>query len=245
MKYVALSTSNNPDYYNLLPLVCYSWQKIGYDPIIIHVNVPDDVIKVLQQFCPGTAWPGQPNELSEKIKDSTVAQVSRLFVHRLMNDEDTLIIGDADMVQAKDIFTHEGVVSYGYDLTGRSEIPMCYVKAPVSEWKKIIGSTTILDLPKAQAEKWEDYWNTDQELLTRRMKEYGFDKVTFIDRGNNGPGGLPTGRWDRHGWVKPAEIIDVHMKRNDWDAQFEVFKTLWPGEDYSFIEKYKETINAI
>lgn len=246
MKYAALSTDNNPDYYNLLPLVCYSWQKIGYTPVIIHVNLPDNVLQVLQQYCHGAKWIGQNNEMPDRVKDSTVAQVARLFVHRLLQDDDILIIGDADMVIAKDIFQHDGVVSYGYDLTGRSEIPMCYVKAPVREWRQIIGNTVIQDLPKAQADRWEDYWNTDQELLTRKMKEYGFEWVTFVDRFHQHPRGLPTGRWDRACWdAIPSEIIDVHMRRNALDSQIQVFKHLWQNDDYSILLNFDNAIRSI
>jgi hypothetical protein len=34
-KFVVLSTDANPDYYSLLPLVCHSWNKLGYNPIVI------------------------------------------------------------------------------------------------------------------------------------------------------------------------------------------------------------------
>lgn len=243
MKYCVLSTDNNPDYYSLLPLVCYSWRKIGYWPIVYAINVPEHIQFLLMEYCQGHIFGNPP---IKDVKDSTFAQLKRLFVNGC-EDSDVLITADADMVIAKDIFTHDvgrgQIVSYGYDLTGKSEIPICYVRATKGKWHELMGDTHIPD--SAYSEQWERYWSADQQLLTLRAKQYGMDRITFVDRGNNGPGGLPTGRWDRHGWVKPAEIIDVHMKRNDWNAQIEVFQALWPGEDYSFLLKFKEALNGL
>lgn len=242
MKYAILSTDNNPEYYSLLPLICYSWRKIGYEPI---------VIKVIKDAEHGAYYnEGTLYSLSsvEGVKDSTLAQLGRLFAHQILQgipDDAVIITGDADMVIAKDIFTHEGdIVSYGFDLTGRSEIPICYVKATAAKWRELMGEFTIP--PKAYSDKWEDYWSVDQQLLTQHAHEYGMGRITFVDRGNQNKHGLPTGRWDRHDWSHiPDDIIDVHMKRNDWDAQIQVFQRLWPGEDYSFILKFKDELSRV
>lgn len=240
MKYVILSTDATKEYFELLPLVCYSWQKIGYKPILIMVNVPTKIREVLSEYCKPTY--NYPCASNQTAKDSTVAQLMRLFVGHLTQENDILLTADADMVIAKDIFTHEGdIVSYGYDLTGRSEIPICYVKATAAKWRELMGEFTIP--PKAYSDKWEDYWSVDQQLLTQRAHEYGMGRINFVDRGNNNKHGLPTGRWDRHDWAHiPDDIIDVHMKRNDWDAQIQVFQRLWPREDYSFILKFKDEL---
>jgi hypothetical protein len=106
-----------------------------------------------------------------------------------------------------------------------------------------MGEFTIPD--KSYSDKWEDYWSVDQQLLTQRAREYGMEKITFVDRGNQNKHGLPTSRWDRHDWAHiPDSIVDVHMKRNDWDAQYQVAERLWPGEDHSFITKFKDALDA-
>jgi hypothetical protein len=241
-KYAILSTDNNPEYYQLLPLVCYSWRKIGYEPVVIFVNVPLEIKLLITE-----ASNAQPSTYSAQsgVKDSTIAQLRRLFEYRHFKDDDVLISADADMVIARDIFIHDvsqgQIVSYGYDLTGRSELPICYVKATAAKWRELMGEFTISE--KAYSDRWEDYWSVDQQLLTLRANQYGLNRITFIDRGNQNKHGLPTSRWDRFDWAHiPDSIIDVHMKRNDWDAQIEVFQKLWPGEDYSFINKFREAL---
>lgn len=253
-KYCVLSTDNNPDYFSLLPLVCYSWNKIGYQPVVIAAGEIKSIETIFRFVVDQEGCLLTLNSVSG-VRDSTLAQLSRLFSYDLRfkilpnafyNNDDILITADADMVIASDIFTHDvsqgQIISYGYDLTGRSELPICYVKATAAKWRELMGEFTIQQ--KAYSDKWEDYWSVDQQLLTQRAHEYGMSRITFIDRGNQNKHGLPTGRWDRHDWAHiPDNIIDVHMKRNDWQAQIDVFQRLWPGEDYSFILKFKEALN--
>lgn len=244
-KYVILSTDNNPDYYSLLPLVCHSWRKIGYTPVVITVGTSMETDAIIEKFC-GAKMLLIRNEYG--IKDSTLAQLVRLFVFNSLPSDASIITADADMIIACDIFTHDvsqgQVVSYGYDLTGRSELPICYVKARADKWRELMGEFTIPE--KAYSDRWEDFWSADQQLLTQRAREYGMDKITFIDRLHNHPRGLPTGRWDRACWdVIPSEVIDVHMKRNDFDAQLQVFKHLWPNEDFSFLIEFNNAIRSI
>lgn len=182
----------------------------------------------------------------EGVKDATIAQLVRLFANQYnFNHDDVLIIGDADMVVAKNIFTAPLPASYGFDLTGRSEIPMCYVEATAAQWLEMMGASHLSIPDKAFSETWEDYWSTDQQLLTAKAKEYGFDRITFVDRGNNNKHGLPTGRWDRHDWSNvPDDIIDVHMVRNDWPKQFEVCKRLWPGDNFGWLADYAISVGG-
>lgn len=248
-KYAILSTSNNPDYYSLLPLVCHSWRKIGYHPIVMWL-ADRTIIPAFNDVMDANLFLHEEKYgITEGVKKSTIAQLSRLFAHEweMIKDDDILITADADMVIASDIFTHDvsqgQIVSYGYDLTGRSEIPICYVRATAAKWRELMGEFHIPD--SAYSEQWETYWSTDQQLLTKRAHEYGMGHITFIDRMHNHPKGLPTGRWDRACWdIIPDTIIDVHMLRNNWDAQYQVAERLWPGEDHSFITKFREALEG-
>lgn len=248
-KFVILSTDNSPEYYQILPLVCKSWNKLGYTPIVMWLADK----KIIPAF--NDAMDAKLFLHEDKygpitgVKPSTIAQISRLFAHEweMFKPEDILLTSDADMVIARDIFTHDvsqgQIVSYGYDLTGRSELPICYVKATAAKWRELMGEFTIPDA--AYSEDWNRYWSTDQQLLTQRAREYGMDRITFVDRGNQNKHGLPTGRWDRFDWAHiPDSIIDVHMKRSCWDAQIQVAERLWPGEDHSFITKFREALEG-
>lgn len=249
-KFVILSTDNSPEYYQLLPLVCKSWNKLGYTPIVMWL-ADKSIIPVFNDAMDALLFLHEDKYGAiEGVMKSTIAQLSRLFAHEWehIKSDDILITADADMVIARDIFTHDvsqgQIVSYGFDLTGRSELPICYVKATAAKWRELMGEFTIPEA--AYSDQWERYWSTDQQLLTQRAREYGMERVTFVDRGNNGYRGLPTGRWDRFAFEQiPAEIIDVHMPRNSWEAQIQVAERLWPGEDHSFITKFREVLNAI
>jgi hypothetical protein len=240
MKYAIISTDANPEYFSLVPLACYSWNKLGYRPVVLTIG---DVPEVIKSFCDADFMPLRQTPL---VKDSTIAQLYRLFACQspMFGDNDIIVTSDSDMIIAKDIFNcNDGFTNYGYDLTGKSELPICYNIATAAKWRELMGEFHIPDA--AYSEQWETYWSTDQQLLTQRAHQYGMGRITFVDRGNQNKHGLPTGRWDRHDWAHiPESIIDVHMKRNDWEAQIEVAERLWPGEDHSFITKFREALNG-
>jgi hypothetical protein len=248
-KYVILSTDNNPDYYSLLPLVCYSWEKLGYIPVIVWL-ADKKLLPSFDDACNAKILLHEEKfGIAEGVRASTIAQLGRLFAHEweFIKDDDILITADADMVIARDIFTHDvsqgQIVSYGFDLTGRSELPICYIKARADKWRELMGEFHIPE--KAYSDRWEDYWSVDQQLLTQRARGYGMNRITFVDRGNQNKHGLPTGRWDRFDFSNiPDIIIDVHMPRNDWNAQYQVAERLWPGEDHSFITKFREALEG-
>lgn len=239
MKYAIISTDANQEYFSLVPLACYSWNKLGYRPVVLTVG---EVPEVLKSFCDADFMPIRQTPL---VKDSTIAQLYRLFACQspMFGDKDVIITSDSDMIIAKDIFTcNDGFTNYGYDLTGKSELPICYNIATAAKWRELMGEFTIPD--KSYSDKWEDYWSVDQQLLTQRAHQYGMGRITFVDRGNQNKHGLPTSRWDRYDWAHiPDTIIDVHMLRNNWDAQYQVAEKLWTGEDHSFITKFREALN--
>jgi hypothetical protein len=248
-KFAIISVDDNPEYYKLLPLTCYSLNKLGYRPAIIWL-AGKELLSIMNDFIDADILLHDEKYGSmEGVRKSTLAQLGRLFAHEWerFKPDDILLTSDSDMVIASDIFTHDvsqgQIISYGYDLTGRSELPICYVKATAAKWRELMGEFHIPDA--AYSEQWETYWSTDQQMLTKRAHEYGMERITFVDRLHDQPKGLPTGRWDRACWdVIPDSIIDVHMPRNNWDAQYQVAERLWPGEDHSFITKFREALEG-
>jgi len=157
------------------------------------------------------------------LRSDTVAQVSRLFACLLdfIEPDDFIVTGDGDMLMMKDIFEDRPqITSYGHDLTGRSEVPMCYVAGTKDHWRMLmqldspeptIEGNIVQSVPnEAYSDKWEDYWSVDQKLLTRMCA--GYSEMKYVDRHMDR--GLAYGRKDRYDWNrKIPEIIDVHMLR--------------------------------
>lgn len=260
MNYAVLSSDSNTDYLFLLPITCFSWARLGYTPVVYLINVPHAQTELIKRYSFGATIENL-DEPVEGISGSTMSQIVRLYACMFfdVDYDDTLITGDSDMLVVKDIFSHDvsngQIISYGFDLTGRSEIPMCYIKATTSKWRELMkwppGIESMLGefADKARSPKWEDFWSVDQQLLTTRAREYGFDKITFVDRGH-GSNGLPTGRWDRHDWLKvPDDIIDVHMLRSPmhperWPLIKDMCKRLWPHDNWEWLEDYKREFEA-
>ncbi len=247
-KYVVLSTDDQIDYYSLLPLTCLSWSKLGYTPIVIQVIDlnKENSYKAFQKYLP-TETIIYPIASQEGVKDCTTSQVSRLFASSFLRfhlkPTDTIILGDADMVIMKDIFTDEGeVVCYGHDLTDRNEIPMCYVKASARTWFWMMGDNMFFN-SNAYSDDKSKYWGSDQQVLTQKLQYYGFDNIKFVDRGIDPENlNLPIGRWDRYNWkYVPQDIIDVHMIRQpieNWGLIKLMAEYLFHNDNLKWMDKY-------
>lgn len=264
-KYSVISSNYNIDYIFLLPIVSKFWQLIGYCPIIILINVPEkyrDLIAKYLQNCRIVSFPG-----FKDIIDSTVSQCIRLFSTYLhfINDEDILITGDADMIVAFDFFKEEGaIVSYGADLCDYKELPICYIKATAKNWAILIGDgernkqiyhEMKTQLPESfKSNVWLEYWTTDQKYITQRAKEYGYDKINFINRGTDpNNSNLPLGRCDRYNNMKLPQgpIHDVHLMRDPTKPEnvakiIEIASLLYPNEYWGWINEYRdEFVNSL
>lgn len=212
MRTVILSTNDNPDYFNYLPYVQKAWNKLGWNTL--------------------TFYSGQ-NALTSEIENEnnkiiylhpidgyrieTIVQVSRLFGFKFCDG--LVMTSDVDMMPLSNYWNpnESELTVYGYDLTGFSEFPICYISAPKEIWQQLIPEVSIkefLDKYKnAVSEDFYKWWGVDQQAITERILKYG--NYTQVNRGKDGI--LAYGRIDRYDWNgtknKIGEKIDAHLPR--------------------------------
>lgn len=269
-KYIVLSVNDNVDYLYFTPLTCWTWRKFGWEPILFYKRDDEDPNSRLRGLESLVAHsPGNSDLILRILRQSygyrsdTVTQVSRLYgacLHHLRED-DYLMTGDIDMLALSDYWKPDfsKVTVYGHDLTGFGHFPICYIGAPVKIWRefmKIDGTDyqyhiqkDLMELPQAKNPDFYKYWFTDQDLITQRLKEYGTEKINFINRGQ-GAHGYARGRVDRAngGWVfNQPELIDAHLMQQTHHSEEKIRKLMdllhhvWPGEDWKwFLEYTKE-----
>lgn len=263
MKPIAiLSCDTNPAYLSCIPIVCKSWELQGFDVYVSLVsNKPLEEARkeaaVIVKYLGSVLGGFEKNIEYNPVNPALFTQCIRLYetVNFLLDDR-YLILGDADMFIASSFLYRDfdKVNSFGHDLTGFGEVPMCYVGMYASKWREVMGTDGMeKDLANHTLYKssdWYECWGSDQQILTAKLKAYGFDKVNFINRGHdNRNSGLPLGRLDRYNWVYPtSEIHDVHMMRNPLsDENFpkitEMCQRIYPTEDWSWLHDYRKEFN--
>lgn len=240
---VILSSDNNPDYLFCLPIVAKSWELQGFDYCI---NVEGNKrIESIDMFVDFNNIDYFDHSRYNKLSPSSNAQIQRLYV-RPLNEDATMLLGDADMFIGSDFLykRFDRINVFGHDLTGREHIPICYVSMTGHQWEEIIGNNMSADIKKYGG---PNQWCWDQDVLTAKLKAYGYDRINFIDRGidpNNL--NLPMGRWDRYGGFKrPAGIIhDVHLPRKPYSDEWfpkivAMCNDLYPSTDWSWLQDYR------
>lgn len=270
-KYIVLSVNDNPDYLYYTPLVCWAWRQFGWEPIVFNsltqirngifplvINVFKDI-----KFVPF-------EDRIEGYRADTVTQISRLYgacaIYSFQNDS-YLMTGDIDMIPLSDYWKpdFDKFTVWGHDLTGFKNFPICYIGANYHNWVDIMNinsrdyNTLIkrdLDtLPQAKSQDWYQYWETDQDHITARLKAYGTDKINFINRGQ-GKHGFARGRVDRGnggaGWVlDQPELIDCHMLLQTWHSDEKIKKLMdllhhvWPKEDFTWFTEYTKEFKRL
>jgi len=207
---VILSTNDNPVYFLYLPYIQKAWNKLGWktftfylgDKKIIKSDSTNTIIKI---------------ENISEYKECTLVQVSRLFGHKYCNG--MIMTSDIDMMPLTNYWSPEKdfISCYGSDLTNYIHHPICYIAADASYWRQLIPEDSISSLlqkyPQAKSKKFEEYWYTDQDIITERINSMSNTKI--IPRGfdNN----LAQGRIDRIDWLntfnRPGLKIDAHLPK--------------------------------
>jgi len=212
---VILSTNENPDYFKYLPYVQKAWNMLGWNTLTFYLGYNHDIITDPNENRI-ISVPAQP-----PYKDATIVQVMRLLAGNFIEDG-LIMTGDVDMIPMADYWDPklEHITVYGFDLTGYSEYPICYIAMDAKRWREIMPEQNIIDVlekyPNALSDDFYKWWCVDQQLITKRINENAEEnELMKIDRGMHH--GLARGRVDRNDWEGTinydGQFIDAHMPR--------------------------------
>lgn len=251
---VLLSVDNNPEYLFLTPIVCYSWHLQGFSCRIAFNNVLNTnfILDVLTKL--GIEYYAEHiNMPSTTTNKALYTQCYRMYMTQYLDNDIYYLMSDIDMFIGSSFLYRDfdKVNSFGYDLTGYSQVPMCYVGMSGKKWKELMGDYSVDNDLSIYAKKdsgnFYVSWGCDQDILTGRLRGIlGFHAINFIERKTDPTNqGLPLGRWDRHNWIKPqSEVHDVHLLRSPQeDINFikiqDMCKDLYPNNNWEWMNEYK------
>lgn len=213
-KRVVLSVDGNPKYKVYQPLVMWAWRQFGWDPLLL--------------------------SFAHSLNSVTMSQVSRLYAaHAADSNDDYVMLSDFDMLPLSDywIFNPDTITAWGRDLTDY-HYPMCYVGMKAERWKILFPKYE--DLFREMAINGPK-WTLDQDILTKKLLEYGVDKIDHRDRGIDLRTGYPIGRVDRSNWrTDHPVLIDCHMphdiltSRDSYGKLNALLHQVWPKEDFTW-----------
>jgi hypothetical protein len=267
-KYIVLSVNDNPDYLYFTPLTCWAWRKMGWVPIIMYNGLAPSESELINGF-DGLKFDKSPNEIGwaawfpvkkiEGYRSDTITQISRLYAAAKYNGDDNcyLMTGDIDMIPLMDYWHGDfnEITVWGHDLTGYTHYPICYIGMPHTRWVEVMGLNSddhnalikrdLDTLPQAKDPDFYKYWFSDQDLITKRIKETQFP-VTTINRGQY-KNGYALGRVDRGAWtLDHKQFIDAHLfhqiyhkgREEYFDKTLDLLYKIWPEEDWGWFVGY-------
>lgn len=213
---VILSTTDGGDYLPYLEYCQKAWNKLGWNTLTFYMGkvapkstVQNRVLEIPKEF------------LEHGYREATLVQVARLFGGRYCSG--MVMTGDVDMLPMSNYWKpgRDHVTVYGYDLTGYSQYPICYIAMDAEAWRKAIPEEDPIELldkyaELAKSDNFYTWWGVDQHVITERINErFAQQHIKKIDRGLEH--GLAKGRVDRADWQgtlgRPGVKIDAHMPR--------------------------------
>lgn len=253
-KYIILSVNDNPDYLFHVPLVCWAWRKLDWEPILFfRGEMIDPVAAMVFNLAGINGSNGYQLPKIEGYHSETITQVSRLYGACVADGY--LMTGDIDMLPLSDYWKpdFDKLTVYGRDLTDY-HYPICYIGAPAPIWTDIMGlvdedynSMIKYDLdrlPQASSTDKVKRWVSDQDLITERINSSSYTPIR-IDRGTDKRTGYPVGRVDRSHWtLDHKQYIDAHLphdiltNESSFKKVLELLHTVWPKEDWKWFINY-------
>ena len=250
MKHIILSVNDNPKYLYFLPLTCWTWRRLGWNPIIFFCGKMDRARKLIPDF---DEYNIREVLVYDPFKSSTIAQVARLFGACVA--EGMIMTGDIDMLALSDYWQPNpgGVTCYGRDLTDY-HYPICYIAMEDYDWKVVMNIQSNLygvhlrrDLRQQKNE-----WVLDQDIITERLLECGKENITHVSRGTDKRTGYPVGRVDRSHWTLKHDVfIDAHLPHDvltneaSFKKVLELLHTVWPNEDFKWFIDYHKNFKKL
>lgn len=234
-KIVVVSTNNNPDYYCYSEYVKKAWNKIGWE-VCVFITSDVDRSQIYADYIIEI-----PN--IENIRTQTLSQASRLYAANYFKDC-ILMTSDMDLIPLSNYWNAESLTVYGHDLTDFTEYPMGYILMTSNEWievMKLSGDTEqdmlkdFTEIKTAYSNEWYEWWGYDQQLITKRLNQYGKNKINFVNRTRRSTGTYAYGRIDRgDGMQVPNEtLIDMHCDNvnskhhEKWNKFIQIWQSLF------------------
>lgn len=227
MKYVILSVNESIEYMGYLPLTCWSWRKIGWEPVLFYhrQNESDSLTPVEELIAKHASVETHFLKSIPGYRSETISQISRLYGTCVKDG--FIMTADADMYALSDYWKHEidedKITVYGHDLTGFGDYPICYIAMNSANWANVMGidgkdynkfiKRDLDRWPQAKSNDFYTWWGVDQNHITSVLFPYK-DKINFINRGQYS-NGYAKGRIDRGAWtVDHEQLIDCHDHRD-------------------------------
>lgn len=200
MRYVILSTDDNPRYTVYKNLVDLMWRVFEWEPVWVEPIT-----------CIG-------------LTSATRAQLARLYActNESFKHNDYLLTSDADMIPLSAYWNpHEDstITTWGRDLTDY-HYPICYIGGSVIDWIDVMQIDKSILIEK---HVWRDIndklmrrtspWCLDQDIITHKLHNYGIESIEHVDRGIDTETRYPIGRLDRSAWRFHPEnhYTDCHL----------------------------------
>jgi len=259
MRYVINSSDTNEIYSFFIPIVSLLWRERGFTPIILLVGTREQwnstgKNKSVLHHIEKAEIKVHFVKPVQNYKNSTIAQVSRLFACADPNikPEDYILISDADMLpmsrtwftqydasKAFNFFGGNAYLGYIGDASPSklpTRLPMCYIGGSTANWRQVMGindlniQTSMEKIIKErEATGCRDEWFYDEHTFANKMfKSPLITNSQFINR--DWTHGRASNRLDRDNWHfnNQKDIIDCHYLRPATKFIDELFRILIP-----------------
>ncbi len=216
-KICVLSANNHPGYLFFIPIVEWVWNKFGWE---VALFITSDVKETHHRSETTTLHiiPDIPN-----VRTNTLAQTVRHFTANVLPKDAYIMVQDIDLIPLKDWWTpplDRPSISGYPEMTGGQFIPVHYTGMTGQQWYDLMGctgnlawdmETAMKENGRAYGKEWEQYWDTDWDILTQKVKARPAEEFNWVTRGMQN--GLPMGRVDRS-----TIVVDKETGAYSWGA---------------------------
>jgi len=216
INYSLMSTDTNPLYYDFIPVMIKTWNRLGITPVFAIVSDKNGI--EINNDCIYYYFKVLPN-----IKPNFQTLFARIWLWKEL--QGNCILSDIDMLPiSSDYFNgiasnydDDYIVSYCHDAKALfDQIASCYILASSGTMNNLIAETSWNEFIYNRAKEYEQAWGGDQVYLETLCDAH--DKLATLERGWF-RSGIAHNRLDRISWyyndedVITGKIYDAHLLR--------------------------------